>query len=83
MTYKIEFTKSALKFLKKQPKNQSIRLLSAINKLPLGDIKKLKSDNDWYWLRVGDYRVIYSLNNNILLITIINIGNRGQIYKDL
>ena len=83
MIYKIEFTKSALKFLKKQPKNQSIRLLSSINKLPSGDIKKLKGDNEWYRLRVGDYRVIYTINNDILLITVINIGNRGQIYKDM
>lgn len=83
MSYKIEFTKSALKFLKKQPTNQNIRLLSAINKLPDGDTKKLKGDNEWYRLRVGDYRVIYTINNDILLITVINIGNRGQVYKDL
>lgn len=83
MKYKIEFAKPALKFLKKQPKDQQTRILSSINKLPLGDIKKLKGDNDWYRLRVGDYRIIYTINNNILLITIINIGNRGQIYKDL
>ena len=39
MKYKIEFAKPALKFLKKQPKDQQTRILSSINKLPLGDIK--------------------------------------------
>ena len=40
MKYKIEFAKPALKFLKKQPKDQQTRILSSINRLPLGDIKK-------------------------------------------
>ena len=67
----IQYSKQALKFLKKQDVN-------AINLLPAGDVKALQGRND-YRLRVGDYRIIFDINGNILLIEA--IGNRGQIYK--
>ena len=50
----------------------------ALNLLPAGDVKALQGRND-YRLRVGDYRIIFDINGNILLIEA--IGNRGQIYK--
>lgn len=82
-TYKIKFEKSAQKFLDKQDKNQRLRLYKAIYKLPEGqDIKKLSGHN-LYRLRVGNYRIIYSINNIIYLINIENIDNRGQIYNRL
>ncbi len=34
-----------------------------------------------YRLRVGDYRIIYKVNNNELIICVIDAGNRGQIYS--
>lgn len=81
MTYKIELSKTALKFLKRQPKNQQVRILKAIYKLPEGDIKKLVGGIDEYRLRVGDYRIIYKMKNEVLTILVLDIGNRGQIYK--
>jgi len=82
MKYKIVFEKPAVKFILSQPKNQQERLLKAINLLPeSGDIKQLKGYNSLFRLRVGDYRVIYSVENNILTVKILNIGNRGDIYK--
>ena len=54
------------------------RIINAINLLPAGDVKALQGRND-YRLRVGDYRIIFDINGNILLIEA--IGNRGQIYK--
>ncbi|MBE5937719.1 MAG: type II toxin-antitoxin system RelE/ParE family toxin [Lachnospiraceae bacterium] len=80
MTYKIEINKKALKFILKQPKNKQIALFSAINKLPEGNTKKL-SGHDLYRLRVGDYRIIYTIDNGKLVICVIDAGNRGQIYN--
>lgn len=80
-TYKIEFEKAAQKFLNKQNESQRLRLYKAIYKLPSGtDIKKLKG-YDLYRLRVGDYRILYSIDGEIKVITIENIDNRGDVYK--
>lgn len=82
MQYRIEIDKKALKFISKQPKNQQERLLKAIYKLPLqGDIKAMQGYVNRFRLRVGDYRVIYTVIDNILTVRVIAIGNRGDIYK--
>lgn len=82
-TYKIEFKKAAQKFLDKQEKSQRLRLYKAIYKLPSGaDIKKLQGHN-LYRLRVGNYRILYCIDDDIKIITIENIDSRGDIYKRL
>lgn len=69
------------KFLDNQDKNQRLRLYKAIYKLPDGtDIKKLSGHN-LYRLRVGDYRLLYMVDDEIRLINIENIDNRGDVYK--
>lgn len=77
--HEIRYSKQALKFLKKQPKNTKDRIINAINLLPLGDVVKLQGSED-FRLRVGDFRVIFSFEGNILLVS--KIGNRGEIYKN-
>lgn len=74
----IQYSKQAIKFLKKLDAPTRKRITNAINLLPAGDVKALQGRND-YRLRVGDYRIIFDINENILLIEA--IGNRGQIYK--
>lgn len=78
ITLKIIFSKEAKKFLKKQDKPTQQRLINAISNIPNGDIKKLQG-RDGYRLRVGSYRIIF--NEDGIIINIISIGNRGQIYK--
>ena len=75
----INYSKQAIKFLKRQDTNTKIRIVNAINILPEGDIKKLQGTTSKYRLRVGDYRVIFDKQGNILYIE--KIGNRGEIYK--
>lgn len=82
--YKIIFEKAAQKFLEKQDKSQRIRLYKVIYKLPDGTgIKKLKGKNDMYRLRVGNYRILYTINNDMHIIKIQNIDNRGDVYKGI
>lgn len=65
--------------LKKQDKPTQKRIVTVISKLPLeGDIKKLQGV-EGYRLRVGNFRVLFDVNG--VIIDIIDIGNRGQIYK--
>ena len=77
--FKIVYSRKAVKFLKKQDKIVQRRLVTAISKLPLeGDIKKLQN-TDGYRLRIGNFRVLFDVNGTI--VDIIDIGNRGQIYR--
>lgn len=83
MMYKIIIKKKAKKFIDKLPHNEKSRVVSAIEKLPNGeDIKKLKGHSDLLRLRVGEYRIIYTVNNGELTVYIIDVGNRGDIYKN-
>ena len=79
--YKITFEKSAVKFLKKQNAKMQDLILKAVSILPDGtDIKKLKG-YDLYRMRIGNGRVIYSINKDVKIINIENIDNSGDIYK--
>lgn len=84
MKYKIVIQKLAEKFIRKLPKSEGERILKAIYKLPYGnDIKALKGKKNkgLMRLRVGDYRVIYTIDNGNLIVYIIDADNRGDIYK--
>lgn len=76
--YQITYSKKAIKFLQKQSPETQKRIIDAIEKLPAGDIKKMQNRSG-YRLRVGNFRVLFDQNGNI--IDIIDIGNRGQVYK--
>ena len=82
MQYKIQIEKQALKFIQKQDRPQRERILAAIAHLPLiGDIKPLVNRPGYFRLRVGDYRVIYTVDNDVLTVFVVKVGNRGEIYK--
>ncbi len=82
MQYEILFDKPAQKFILKQTQAQRVRLLTAIGKLPdEGDRKAMKGYPGYYRLRVGDYRVIYTVEHKRLIVRVVNIGNRGDVYK--
>ncbi|KAF0238128.1 MAG: RelE/StbE family addiction module [Prolixibacteraceae bacterium] len=51
----------------------------ANNPRPHGYIK-LKGE-DAYRIRVGDYRIIYEINDGIILVTVVSVGHRKEIYK--
>lgn len=82
--YKIEINKRASKQLDKMSDVAVAPILNAIGKLsenprPQG-YKKLKGRSG-YRIRVGDYRIIYEIFDHILLIDIIDLGHRRDIYQ--
>lgn len=82
--YRIIIKKKAKKFIDKLPKNERLRVATAIEQLPNGeDVKKLKGDKNkgLLRLRVGNYRIIYSVDNGKLIVYVIDAGNRGEIYN--
>ena len=82
--YKIQILKSADKTLKNVAQKDRVKIVEHISQLadnprPLG-CKKLKG-TEFYRIRIGDYRVIYKIEDDILLILVIRIGHRKDIYK--
>ena len=85
---KIKYSRDALKFLSKLDKKSVERIRAAIQGLtldpPIGDIKPMQGYNDGRKrLRVGGWRIIfkYGEENEIKILFVIDIGNRGDIYK--
>jgi mRNA interferase RelE/StbE len=87
MKYRIELSRIAMKYLKsldKKPYSQiynHMKILSENPRHPELDIKKLHGKSNLYRLRIRDYRVLYTINDEILLIIVVKIGSRGGIYK--
>ena len=78
--YTINIKTAAKNFIMKQ--EQQIRLLTAIYQLPdIGDRKELTAHPGEFRLRAGNYRVIYTVVENILTVQVIRVGNRGDVYK--
>lgn len=84
MKYTIEIKKRAEKFIVRLPKPEKERILKAIYQLPEGeDIKQLKGSKNkgLLRLRIGEYRIIYTVDHGILTVFVIDAGNRGEIYN--
>lgn len=88
-TYKLQFDKRYLKDLEKIPfqfrKNigEKIKIL-AENPRPDGCVKLQGSKNiPLYRIRCGDYGIVYSIRDDILVILVLEIGYRREIYSDL
>lgn len=82
--YKVSFDRSALKFLKTLKNSDANRIRAAIELLRANPIppRALKlSDREGYRVRVGRFRIIYSFRSDILLIRIIKIGQRKNVYE--
>lgn len=85
--YNIELSKEAANYFRRLdvPTKKRIKLtLYALAEDPhtsLMSIKKLAGRIDEYRLRVGNYRIIYKVIDDILIIYIITIGPRGDVYK--
>ena len=84
MTYSIEITGTAEKQLKRIGRPEQIRLRDAIRGLaqeprPQG-FKKLK-ERDGYRIRVGAYRVIYDIADQVLRVLVFKVGHRRDVYR--
>ncbi|TDI44777.1 MAG: type II toxin-antitoxin system RelE/ParE family toxin [Acidobacteria bacterium] len=83
--YKIEISRSAKKQLKKLPREDQQRVVKAIlelagEPLPRG-VRKLAGYDDVFRIRVGRYRIIYSVSSGKLVIIILMIGHRKNVYR--
>lgn len=85
MTYNIELSRCAYKSLKDIPQSDVRKIRDKIEKLkndplPHGS-EKPEGYDDLYRIRSGDYRVIYQIVRRKLLILVVKIGHRREIYR--
>jgi mRNA interferase RelE/StbE len=85
--FEIVIKERALKQLSSIPKNFALKIDAIIQSLasdpyPHGN-KKLQGYDNIYRIRYSDYRIIYAVENKKLLIEVIQIGDRKEIYKKL
>jgi mRNA interferase RelE/StbE len=87
MTYAIKFRPSVEKNLRTLPRKELIKIkrkLEALaENLPDQAITKMKGNNEFHKIRAGDYRIIYEIHDDTLVILVAKIGHRKDIYKRL
>ncbi|MBA3966988.1 MAG: type II toxin-antitoxin system RelE/ParE family toxin [Nitrospirales bacterium] len=84
MTYETFIERSAQRSLSKIPQSDQDRIIDAINKLqsnprPFG-VQKLSGREAWR-IRVGDYRIIYEINDEARSILVVTLGHRREVYR--
>jgi len=87
LKYRIEFNRSAATVLKKLPKSDRRRIRDKIDSfadnLPGPSTTEMKGGNPFHRVRVGDYRIIYEIHEDTLLILVLKIGHRKEVYRRL
>jgi mRNA interferase RelE/StbE len=84
MTYRIEVSRRAAKAVTSLDKPLRRKILAAIeglagNPRPAG-CKKLAGQEAWR-IRVGDYHIIYEIHDQVLLVIVVDLGHRREIYR--
>lgn len=87
MAYSIEFRPAVLKTLKQFPKRDLVRIKKKIEELgqnlPEPNTTKMKGNNSFHRVRIGDYRIIYEIHDDRVVILIVKVGHRKDVYKGL
>jgi len=84
--FSIEYSKAARKALKAMPRNTALLVMEKIEALaadpmaPNKNVRKL-TNHPGYRLRFGDWRVVYTIHEHALLIAVVRIAPRGDVYQ--
>lgn len=85
MAYKVSIPGRVQKQIDKLPRNIWLRVRSVIDQLednPLSNrAKKLSGLPDTWRIRVGDYRLLYTIEDDRLIVLVIKIGHRREVYR--
>ncbi|TDC00054.1 type II toxin-antitoxin system RelE/ParE family toxin [Micromonospora fluostatini] len=85
VTWKVEFTNAATRELAKLDRSVQVRVSSAIDHLaedprPAGCVKLSGGDDRWR-IRVGDYRIVYMILGDQVLVVVVRIAHRREVYR--
>ena len=85
MTYRVELMPRANRQLQKLPGNVQLRLTRALRRLeddprPPG-VKRITGAENLWRMRVGQYRIVYEIHDDRLLVLVVRVGHRKDIYR--
>ena len=85
MVWALEFSRDAAKALLRMPRDQALRIRRKLDKLardPMraANVKKL-IEHPGFRLRVGDWRIVYLLDTDRIVVQVVRIAARGEVYK--
>ena len=85
MTYKVEITPAAKRQIKKLIQSVQLAIVERLEQLaenprPPG-VLKMQGAESLYRIRVGDYRIIHEIQDQTLLIAVVKVGHRGDVYR--
>jgi mRNA interferase RelE/StbE len=85
VAYTVELSNRAKRDLAALSADLQTRIVKALRKLeenprPSG-IEKLKGEDNAYRLRVGDYRILYEVHDKVLLVLVVKVGHRREVYR--
>lgn len=87
MEYTVEFRPSVWKNVKNFSKKDLLKIKSKVEEisfnLPDPATTKMSGNNDFHKVRCGNYRIIYEIHKNRLVILIVKIGHRKDVYRSL
>ena len=84
-SYEVRFRKSVSKDLDPIPKRDVQRIIAAIAELtdePRPPQSRKLSGSDKYRLRYGVYRVLYEIKDEILVVCVVKVGHRRDVYRN-
>ncbi len=85
MSYRVDLSNRAKRDVAALSPQVQTRILKALRTLeanprPPG-VEKLKGEDDAYRLRVGDYRILYEVHDEVLLVLVVKVGHRREVYR--
>ena len=85
MTYQVEITPAAKRQIKKLIAPIQLAIVERLEQLA-GDprppgVLKMQGEESLYRIRVGDYRIIYEIQDRTLLVVVAKVGHRGDVYR--
>ncbi len=87
MRYSVEFRPAVLKSMKRLPKKELRRIKKKIDglseNLPDPATTKMKGNNPFHRVRTGNYRIVYQILEDRLIILVVKVGHRKDVYKRL
>ncbi len=82
--YSIQFKASVRKDLRKIPKKDVLKILTKVESLadnPLPPQAEKLSGDDKYRIRQGNYRILYQIEDDVLVVTVVKVGHRRDVYR--